>query len=85
MLKRAGIVTAAAAALTMMGSTAFATPMDDDSDLAPEHEGQITFNDAWNQFNAGGAAAGYGVSSLVSGAYAGIALTPSLVTQSVSP
>lgn len=85
MLKKAGFVAAAAAGLMMIGGTAFASTAEA---AAPQAQSQVqnaddpTFGDAYENFNEGGAAAGYGAASLVSSAYTGIALTPALVAHS---
>ncbi|PRX48972.1 hypothetical protein B0I33_1034 [Prauserella shujinwangii] len=76
MLKKAGIVTATTAALMMAGGTAFAAPAEASSPIP--HDG-ITFSEAYYQFIEGGGALGYGASSLVAGAYTGIARTPHLI------
>ncbi|WP_245992840.1 hypothetical protein [Prauserella muralis] len=70
-------MTAATAALLMVGGTAFAAPAETPAPV-PDTEG-ITFSDAYYQFIDGGAAAGYGAASLVAGAYTGIARTPALI------
>lgn len=83
MLKKAGVVAAAAAALTMMGGTAFAS--EGHSEPAPDPSGdQITFADAYYTFIEGGGHAGAGAAMLVAGAYTGVAQTPSMVAHSVA-
>lgn len=87
MLKKAGFVAATAAGLMMVGGTAFSATADEAPAApapAPSHSDDPTFGDAYQDFKLGGAAAGYGASSLVGSAYTGIALTPSLVADSVS-
>lgn len=81
MLKRAGIVAAAAAALTMMGGTAFAA--EGNNNPAPDPSGeQITYADAYHTFIEGGGHAGTGAAMLVAGAYTGVAQTPSMMAHS---
>lgn len=71
MLKKAGFVAATAAGLTMLGGTAFAA--DSEPEPAPAPYGDvISFDDAYHTFITGGGAAGYGVASLVAGAYTGV-------------
>lgn len=91
MLKKAGFVTATAAGLMLVGGTAFAATAPVTA-AAPEmpavqmhgdHHGPFTFWDAFDQFNEGGGALGYGAASLVSGAFAGIATTPQLIVDSL--
>ncbi|MFF5992416.1 hypothetical protein [Prauserella flavalba] len=77
MLKKAGFVTAATAALLMVGGTAFAAPAETSAPKSATED--ITFDDAYYQFIDGGAALGYGAASLVAGAYTGIARTPWLI------
>ena len=77
MLKKAGFVAATAAGLMMVGSTAFAATG------GPEGAPDPTFGDAYATFIEGGGALGYGAASLVAGAYAGIATTPSLILHSL--
>jgi hypothetical protein len=48
-----------------------------------DHHGPFTFWDAFDHFNAGGGALGYGAASLISSAYAGIATTPQLILDSL--
>ncbi|WP_307831948.1 hypothetical protein [Prauserella cavernicola] len=70
-------MTAATAAILMVGGTAFASPVE--SAAPASSDDVITFSDAYYQFIDGGAALGYGAASLVAGAYAGIATTPALI------
>jgi len=86
-LKKAGFVASTAVGLMLVGGTAFASPaatsapVRQDTDHSAHHT--FTFWDAFNQFNEGGGALGYGAASLVSGAYAGIATTPQLILDSL--
>ena len=90
MLKKAGLVASTAVGLMLVGGTAFASPaatsapvrQDSDHSAHGDHH-TFTFWDAFNQFNEGGGALGYGAASLVSGAYAGIATTPQLILDSL--
>jgi hypothetical protein len=80
-LKKAGFVASTAIGLMLVGGTAFAAPA---ATAAPAPSGDdFSFTDAFNQFNEGGGALGYGAASLVSGAYAGIATTPALILHSL--
>lgn len=82
MLKKAGIIAATAAGLTMIGGTAFAAPA---SGPMPEPNGEyVSFSDAYHTFITGGGALGYGAASLVAGAYTGIADTPAQVAHSLA-
>ncbi|MDV6011527.1 hypothetical protein [Haloechinothrix sp. LS1_15] len=83
MIKKAGFVAATAAGLMMLGGTAAAVPADA-VDEPHVGDGNITYEQAFHQFNEGGGAAGYGAASLVSSAYTGVALTPALVADSLS-
>ncbi|MCU1687027.1 MAG: hypothetical protein JWQ81_7766 [Amycolatopsis sp.] len=92
MLKKAGFVAATAAGLMLVGGTAFAAtaaPAQAPAIAAAshmqagEHHGPFTFWDAFEHFNAGGGALGYGAASLISSAYAGIATTPQLILDSL--
>lgn len=82
MLKKAGFVAATAAGLTMLGGTAFAAD-GGSADTAPSDDGKVTYSQAYHDFQAGGAAAGYGAASMVAGAYTGVALTPANVMDNV--
>ncbi|SNR32250.1 hypothetical protein SAMN06265360_10290 [Haloechinothrix alba] len=83
-MKKAGFVAATAAGFMMLGGTAAASPADVNADGPAVGDGDITYEDAFHQFNNGGGAAGYGAASLVSSAYTGIALTPALAADSFS-
>lgn len=90
MLKKAGFVAATAAGLMLVGGTAFAAtaapaqaPEAPAISMAHGHHGDFTFWDAFDHFNAGGGALGYGAASLVSGAFAGILTSPQLVLDSL--
>lgn len=48
-----------------------------------ETDGGITFDQAYHDFQQGGAHLGLGAAMLVSGAWAGIALTPALILNSL--
>jgi hypothetical protein len=91
-LKKAGFVAATAAGLMLVGGTAFAaTAAPAQVAEAPaasaqwhgDHDGAFTFWDAFDHFNAGGGALGYGAASLVSSAFAGILTSPQLVLDSL--
>lgn len=91
MLKKAGFVAATAAGLMLVGGTAFAAtsaPVPAAHTQAvtqarSDHHGPFTFWDAFDQFNEGGGALGYGAASLVSSAFAGILTSPQLVVDSL--
>lgn len=72
MLKKAGVVTAAIAGLTMLGTPAFAATQDSGLQAPTMPDNEISFDDAYHTFVNGGGAAGYGAASLVAGAYTGI-------------
>jgi hypothetical protein len=82
-LKKVGVVTAAAIGIAMVAAPAIATadPIDDVPGLV-EPGSLPTFGDAYNTFILGGGALGYGAASLVAGAYTGIATTPALIANS---
>ncbi|MPZ79522.1 MAG: hypothetical protein GEV28_03615 [Actinophytocola sp.] len=82
MLKKVGVVAAAAIGLSMIAAPAMATadPMDLPGMVEPGS--YPTFGDAYNTFILGGGALGYGAASLVAGAYTGIATTPALIAHS---
>lgn len=82
MLKKVGVVAAAAIGLSMIAAPAIATadPMDLPGMVEPGT--YPTFGDAYNTFILGGGALGYGAASLVAGAYTGIATTPALIAHS---
>lgn len=85
MLKKAGVVVAAAVGLSMLAGPAIASASPaDDVDLPGTVEPGTypTFGDAYNTFIIGGGALGYGAASLVAGAYTGIATTPALIAHS---
>lgn len=78
---------AIAAALMMVGGTAFTATADEAPAAAPiaaNSADDPTVGDSYHDFKEGGAAAGYGAASMVASAYMGIALTPSLVADSLS-
>ena|GEM_PF-6099333 len=83
MLKRAGVVAAAAAALTMMGGTAFASESNSEPAPAPSGD-QITYADAYHTFIQGGEHAGTGAAMLVAGAWTGVAQTPAMMADSLA-
>lgn len=85
LMKKALFVAASIVGLSLIASPAFA------STAAPAAVSDIpssdapawpTFGDAYNTFVDGGGYLGYGASSLVAGAYAGIATTPALIAHS---
>ena len=82
MLKKVGVVAAAAIGLSMIAAPAIATadPMELPDMVEPGT--YPTFGDAYNTFILGGGALGYGAASLVAGAYTGIATTPALIAHS---
>ncbi|HWM00920.1 MAG TPA: hypothetical protein VNP92_01140 [Actinophytocola sp.] len=85
MLKKVGIVAAAAIGLSMIATPAIASASPHgDMDLPGmvEQGSYPTFGDAYNTFIVGGGALGYGAASLVAGAYTGIATTPALIAHS---
>jgi hypothetical protein len=82
-LEKVGVAAVAAIGLSLIATPAIASadPVEDIPGLV--EEGAIpTFGDAYNTFILGGGALGYGASSLVAGAYTGIATTPSLIAHS---
>jgi hypothetical protein len=84
-LKKVGVVAAAAVGFSMIAAPAFASasPAGDPELPGLVEEGSYpTFGDAYNTFILGGGAVGYGAASLVAGAYTGIATTPALITHS---
>ena len=91
MLKKAGIVTAAAVALSLVAAPAFAatTPAVQDGPLAGpsshhDHDSDfVSFGDAYRTFIWGGGALGAGAAALVAGAYTGIATTPAEILHSL--
>lgn len=91
MLKKAGMVTAAAVALSLVAAPAFAaTTAPQDTPAAPAnassyHDGGdfVSFGDAYRTFIWGGGALGAGAAALVAGAYTGIATTPSEILHSL--
>lgn len=81
-LNKVAVVGAIAAGVLAAGAgTASAAQSDHPGVVAGDHD--FSFTDAFNQFNIGGGALGYGAASLVSGAYAGIATTPALILHSL--
>ncbi|HEX5115856.1 MAG TPA: hypothetical protein VFW65_11720 [Pseudonocardiaceae bacterium] len=92
MLKKAGIVTAAAVALSLVAAPAFAataapqdTPTASPANYGQHHDGGdfVSFGDAYRTFIWGGGALGAGAAALVAGAYTGIATTPSEILHSL--
>lgn len=89
MLKKAGIVTAAAVALSFVAAPAFAattTAPQDGPVMAPNHNSDsdvVTFPEAYRTFIFGGGALGTGAAALVAGAYTGIATTPAEILNSL--
>lgn len=85
MLKKAGVVVAAAVGLSMLAGPAIASASPAEPRDLPgmvEPGSWPTFGDAYNTFIVGGGALGYGAASLVAGAYTGIATTPALIAHS---
>lgn len=85
MLKKAGVIVAAAVGLSMLAGPAIASASPaGEADLPGmvEPGSWPTFGDAYNTFIVGGGALGYGAASLVAGAYTGIATTPALIAHS---
>jgi hypothetical protein len=89
-LKKAGMVTAAAVALSLVAAPAFAatTPAPQDAPVAsPNHSpfggDFVSFGDAYRTFIFGGGALGTGAAALVAGAYTGIATTPAEILHSL--
>jgi hypothetical protein len=84
-LKKAGVVVAAAVGLSMLAGPVIASASPADGRDLP---GLVapgtnpTFGDAYNTFIIGGGALGYGAAALVAGAYTGIATTPALIAGS---
>jgi hypothetical protein len=84
-LKKVGVVAAAAIGMSLLAGPAIASasPVDDADIPGMLSEGvEPTFGDAYNTFILGGGALGYGAASLVAGAYTGIATTPALIAHS---
>jgi hypothetical protein len=84
-LKKAGVVVAAAVGLSMLAGPAIASASPAEPRDLPgmvEPGSWPTFGDAYNTFIVGGGALGYGAASLVAGAYTGIATTPALIAHS---
>jgi hypothetical protein len=88
-LKKAGIVTAAAVALSLVAAPAFAAttiaPQDGPNmSSSHDHGGDVvSFGDAYRTFIWGGGSLGAGAAALVAGAYAGIATTPAEILGSL--
>ncbi|HEX5402010.1 MAG TPA: hypothetical protein VFX16_06875 [Pseudonocardiaceae bacterium] len=91
MLKKAGIVTAAAVALSLVAAPAFAAttvaPQDGPQGPSYSHDHGdsdfVSFGDAYRTFIWGGGSLGAGAAALVAGAYAGIATTPAEILGSL--
>ncbi|HEY7594903.1 MAG TPA: hypothetical protein VH969_17260 [Actinophytocola sp.] len=88
MLKKVGVVAAAAIGLSMVATpaTAAADPVDDlDVPGVLEEDGALPdFGNAYDTVILGGGALGTGAAALVAGAYTGIATTPALIAQSLA-
>lgn len=85
MLKKAGVVVAAAVGLSMLAAPVMASASPADQRDLPgmvEPGTWPTFGDAYNTFLVGGGALGYGAAAVVAGAYTGIATTPALIAHS---
>lgn len=90
MLKKAGMVTAAAVALSLVAAPAFAATTAVAPQTAPvaspayHHDDDfVSFGEAYRTFIWGGGALGAGAAALVAGAYTGIATTPAEVLHSL--
>jgi hypothetical protein len=86
-LKKAGVVVAAAVGLTMLAGPVIASASPADGRDLPglatsENPMNPNFGQAYNTFIIGGGALGYGAAALVAGAYTGIATTPALIAGS---
>lgn len=85
MLKKAGVVVAVGLSMLAAPAMASASPADEvDLPGLVKPGTNPTFGDAYNTFIIGGGALGYGATSLVAGAYTGIATTPALLAHSVA-
>lgn len=90
-LKKAGIVTAGAVALSLVAAPAFAATTSAAPHATPrtavttqdDHPDYISFPEAYETFIWGGGALGAGAAALVAGAYAGIATTPAEIAHSL--
>jgi hypothetical protein len=90
-LKKAGFVTAAAVALSLVAAPAFAATThaapQDTPTTAPAgdwgHSDFVSFPEAYHTFIWGGGALGAGAAALIAGAYAGIASTPADILNSL--
>jgi hypothetical protein len=90
-LKKAGIVTAGAVALSLVAAPAFAATTTSASHTTPHAavstqdtpSDYISFPEAYQTFIWGGGALGAGAAALVAGAYAGIAATPADILHSL--
>lgn len=85
MIKKVGVVAAAAIGMSLIAAPAMASasPVEGSDVPGVLSEGvEPTFGDAYNTFIAGGGALGFGAASLVAGAYTGIATTPALIAHS---
>jgi hypothetical protein len=87
-LKKVGIVAAAAIGLSMIATPAIASadPVDDmDVPGMLAANGPLpNFGNAYDTFVLGGGALGTGAAALVAGAYTGIATTPALIADSLA-
>jgi hypothetical protein len=84
-LKKVGVIAAAAVGFSMIAAPAFASAAPAGGHELPglvEEGTYPTFGDAYNTFILGGGALGYGAASIVAGAYTGIATTPALIAHS---
>ena len=89
-LKKAGIVTAGAVALSLIAAPAFAATAPAVPHTTPQaattqdrHPDYVSFPDAYETFIWGGGALGAGAAALVAGAYTGIATTPAEIAHSL--
>jgi hypothetical protein len=86
-LKKAGLVTATAVALSFVAAPAFAatTPQNGPTVASEGDSGPdiVSFGDAYRTFIWGGGALGAGAAALVAGAYTGIATTPAEILGSL--
>lgn len=99
-MRKVGFVAATAAGLMLLGggvaSADQANVEDLEADAAQDavptseldgvqpDDGNITYEEAYRDFQEGGAAAGYGAASMVAAAYTGVSLTPAHMADSVS-
>jgi len=85
-LKKVGLVAAAAIGLSLIAAPAMASasPVEgsDIPGMLETTDVNPNFADAYNTFIVGGGALGYGAASLVAGAFTGIATTPAMIADS---